>query len=697
MDDNKFWTMFRENEVQKVKKILKDSRQEIWTVSCCGKVFIMQVLLDIDSEIPSDEIASILEKIQGKKCPYVPEVAGFTIGAENVTKIYYNGEAEITLTDFLANRGKSLIDQTKNEMVMKIVVGLYELKQINIIHGRLDTDSILLDYMKEPLIIGYGIHELLRVNTNSVFFDKNSDPKEPSFESDIYSLGYVACYLLCGSNPTRELRKSQNQPLQNRKKDLRNNSDDNEEEEEESDDIGTKVVSLNMKNLPSYVKQTLEKCWEESDGRIDISTLLDRCFSSEFCLKDSAINSLFELQAKIMPPSFIPTKIVNLSFLNYFQTQNIVELTTVNRSLTNEITSLRKIVYKGKTNDNKINEIEQRLNLLEQRNERLTEALSGFMDKDQLITLPLDNQNNGILAYLINSQDSFFDKTVVTRQSSGDVWEIIDENTFTNYSSGSGDYEWVQFEFPEEISVTSFYIKSAHRSFLRTWNFVAYDNQSTRIVLHEAVDDQTLNGKYKETKINVKATSARVFRIEKNGPNWSNTNFFRLKHVELYSDNPKYLGGVFKTLLKESNGDSHHAKVNVTASNFDFRHFHEVNPSKSLCTLDDPELPWIQFELTKGKAVITGYRMQQLTNWPFGSWSVQGSNKGKTDSDDWTVIHRVNTEEKFKDVIVQSCRSDGAFKYFRLVCETPPPDNDVLKLRLRHFDIFGSYIPDVAK
>ena len=112
---------------------------------------------------------------------------------------------------------------------------------------------------------------------------------------------------------------------------------------------------------------------------------------------------------------------------------------------------------------------------------------------------------------------------MVFSQSNGDIYCIIDPDSPGYYSSGSGEYEWVQFEFQELISVVLFKIKSAHHG---DWN---------ETILYKKKDDQTLNG---EITFNFKAIEAKRFRIEKFRENWVGTNFMLIKNFEFYSDDP---------------------------------------------------------------------------------------------------------------------------------------------------------------
>jgi hypothetical protein len=174
--------------------------------------------------------------------------------------------------------------------------------------------------------------------------------------------------------------------------------------------------------------------------------------------------------------------------------------------------------------------------------------------------LPLSPAGDGIFARLIGAQATPFDRRVIASQSSGDIHCLISADSPDNYSSGSREFEWVEFEFPEPIRVTAARLKSAHRAFLKTWAFCSFDDSGSKIVLHSAKNDAVLNGTGNEVVIGFAPTTARRFRIEKYGANWAGTNFFRLKNVELFSDEPRFADGVFRTLVAEA-GDPHRARV----------------------------------------------------------------------------------------------------------------------------------------
>jgi hypothetical protein len=317
-------------------------------------------------------------------------------------------------------------------------------------------------------------------------------------------------------------------------------------------------------------------------------------------------------------------------------------------------------------------------------------ALASFFAPNCRFEFPVSFKLNGVFSHLITSQASPFDRFVIVSQSSGDVWRLIDPNSQDNYSSASGEWEWIQFDFPEPISIVGLKLKSAFRSFLKTWSFASIDRDGVRTELFSTVDDERLNGSSNEVVVDLKSTVSSTFRLEKYGMNWQGTRFFRLKNIELFSDQPEYLGGVFRTLVEKA-GECHHARVLVSASNFDFQHFHILGARKSMCTLLDEGPPWIQFEITRGSVIVNGYRLEFVTDNIFGAWSLQASN----DLDAWSVIDRRSGPPGTQRLEVCHCRSEIAFRYFRVYYEARDTQGTP-KLRLRHFEIFGIYLDSSA-
>jgi hypothetical protein len=89
----------------------------------------------------------------------------------------------------------------------------------------------------------------------------------------------------------------------------------------------------------------------------------------------------------------------------------------------------------------------------------------------------------------------------------------------------------------------------------------------------------------------------------------------------------------------------------------------------------------------KGAAVIQGYRFEQLDSFLLEFWSLQAS----TDAVDWTVLDQHAGDQAPELFRLFPVESPIPWKYFRIVYEAPGESGN-LKLRLRHFDIFGIYL-----
>ena len=361
--------------------------------------------------------------------------------------------------------------------------------------------------------------------------------------------------------------------------------------------------------------------------------------------------------------------------------------------MSNEIDKLKRVLMSIKDNKQETDEeLKKTKSEIDMNFIKTLVSISKNKDnKCDSLYIPVTTNAGGIFFYLTNSKKSVFDHSIIPSQSSGDIYCIIDENDEGNFSSGSGDYEWIQFEFQEEIQINSFKIQSAHRSFLKSWSLIAFDSDDNEITLFETEDDERLKGKYAQlTEKCIKNVKTSRVRLEKYGENWNDSNFIRIKNIEFYCKNRKYSNGIFKKLISEAPGkDPHKSNVYITSSNFDFRFFHLLNPPRTICTLYDEEAPWFQVELTKGKVAVEGYRIKQLPHFPFYSWSFEASNNKK----DWDVLDVNEIEEdQFAELMTFTCKSNRPYSVFRIY-NRMVNENDDIKLRLQHFDVFGLYIP----
>ena len=592
------------------------------------------IILIFKIEISKDEFISSIKKMSEYKFPSFPEIIGYEYNhqitkAPTVLYSYIDGNP----LKFVINTDEKLDSSFQYMLISTVVFTIKYLIQNHIPICGFKAGNILITKTHEVFIFGVGIQALdskdYKNSLQRILCDACSEVLDDSFESD-------GSNEICFSNPLYYNIHS-----------LCDGS-----KEFDIDIIIDLLISVNFSSF-NEKSQFIENY---------ISKLFSKIISD---------NALFQLYKKSMN-----------------QAIQINELSATIDHLNDEIREMNEIVMSLQIDKNHINEISNQINDMKVKYDHSLSVIQSLMLPSAHTKIPMSHTNPGIFSYLIKSQKSVFDHFVVPSQSSGDLYCIIDENNQQNFSSGSGEYEWIQFEFKNPVSVVSLKVQSAHRSFVKTWKFIAYDDDDEKIVLYSTQDDPALNGTNKEVILNVKATSSKKFRFEKYGPNWAGTNFIRIKNIEFYSDDPDYLGGIFKTLVEKAGGDPHKADVYITSSNFDFKRFHKISPSRTLCTLYDEEPPWFQVELTNGKAIVNGYRVQILDNFPITRWKVLGSNDGES----WETIHEVDAKpSEISTLMTFNVSSKNPFSLFRFV-NTMENTNDDLKLRLKHFDIFGVYL-----
>ncbi|OHS99634.1 hypothetical protein TRFO_33868 [Tritrichomonas foetus] len=663
-----------------------------------------------------NSIGKVLD-ITNNNYPLFLQIVGFEYNNQitNCPTIFYEYSDIRSLQEIVA----------KNELIeqgcqFKIISGVAFLIKFLITHklpvGPLSFKNIYINKNKDPIFMGvhfddYSANQAsdsfckILIKLCSEVLDESFNSINSSYDENYCFVNQVYSQMHSILEPDHE---NDNENENDRESDKENENDDEKDCRKNSEDDSNGNKTSNHKKGKKNTEKNIDvqnfSHFEEKIAKIiDVAVSIDLRkiirnlseYDNDVSIMNSSIQNVELFLSKIFTESLSEQSLLQLYRKSNQQQRQINELSSTIENLTEELREMSQIIFKLQNNQNQIQEVTKKAIDLDENVKQKLSILKSLIDPIHRIEIPLDNSRNGIFAYLINNQTSKFDRDLVPSQSSGDVYCIIDENNPGNFSSGSGDYEWVQFEFKEPISLVSFMIRSAHRAFLKTWNLVAYDDHENEIILYQTKDNPSLNGKNKEVILNVKAYKAQTFRLEKLGENWAGTNFMRIQQIEFYSDDPKYLGGVFKTLLEEAGGDPHKADVFITSSNFDFQRFHKLSPSRSLCTLYDQDSPWFQVELTKGFAIVHGYRIQILDNFPIYKWQLIGSN----DKENWDVIHEVSiSQNDCSSLMIFECNSKLPYSTFRFL-NTMENKNDDLKLRLKHFDIFGIYLinePSVA-
>lgn len=631
------------------EQLVEDDNFESWIATDGEKQYIVTVLSEpFEDSSREQKFTEVLTKLSTIQSPTLLPIIGFTASnpASGLPTIFYECSSRKPLEPFLKPNDQ-LSNTEKLIIISGVVAAAQTLEGNGVDVGPLSPESVLLDDAKEPCLFNYGLTEII---------DDDCD------ESSIVSFGTLIMQVMA-----TKIR------------------DDSSDDDDSSD-------SEQIPIMPGFFVDLYSQCDEDSEIQLSFEDVLRLFMSEQFIIPGADASAVHAYQIRVVSLDFSKKMVIEIYQQSEIRKAQCDELQSVVDYLTEELETAKSDADDFANEERKTQKMIEEKESLSRELDNLSYLLRCFMKPGCKVDIPLSAEKMGIFGYLVSSQKYACDKFLVASQSSGDVYCIIDENSKDNFSTGDGEVEWVQFEFPKPISVCSVKIRSAHRSFMKNWSILAISESGKTRTLYEAKDEPGLNGKGKEMIVDVPATQSKVFRIRKTGKNWAGTNFARIKHVELYSEEPEYCGGVFKRLLERCGGDPHKAAVLVTASNFDFRSFHKLYPRRSLCTLYDTDKPWIQFEITRGRAIVHAYRMKQHAEFRFDKWSLLGSNDGVT----WATIDRQNGKRPRDPLIIVECRCNIPYQMFRIVSDMPLTDD--LKLRIAHFDIFGIYleVADVA-
>lgn len=303
-------------------------------------------------------------------------------------------------------------------------------------------------------------------------------------------------------------------------------------------------------------------------------------------------------------------------------------------------------------------------------------------------TAPLEFNEPGIICRLNSQQKNFFDPLYVASTSSSDPYNLIDPDSKDIFYT-TAKKEFFEFEFQEPININGVKLYSFQQNFPKSFD-IRIDGEIV-VSIEEATQ---LNGKNQEMKIDIEPRSCRKIRFIQTGPNWDKgTNYVIYKRVEFTSPDEKYKKGVFATLIEnQENNDPHKCGVHIAASNFDFNSFYSFDAKYCIITVSEED-SWFQVELTKGSAVLTGFRLRRCNPGKIKSLKIIATDDVNKTTDSWSTLFELDEKSEEKTPLVEIYKFNKpspSVKYVRLI-QTGPNWEKQLGLKFLHFDIFGTY------
>ncbi|KAK8900331.1 hypothetical protein M9Y10_002655 [Tritrichomonas musculus] len=254
----------------------------------------------------------------------------------------------------------------------------------------------------------------------------------------------------------------------------------------------------------------------------------------------------------------------------------------------------------------------------------------------RFFTVEMSKKGPGILAQLNDKQETPFDRLFIASQSSADIYTLLvphAEGQFTLVGINS----FIGFDLETPVTISGVTIFSDNSYFPKSFD-IAIDG----ITMKSVKVANELNGAYKDMTVKFDPIRGRKVRFRSTGPNWTGESFLLVKGIELLSTEAKYSKGVFATLVSESeNKDPHKSPVIVFASSLDFDSFYLLDADKNVSTYPYKN-SWFQVELTKGTAILNGFRFWRCNPEKLRSYKLICTDDSSKPESSWTTLIEIN-------------------------------------------------------
>lgn len=319
-----------------------------------------------------------------------------------------------------------------------------------------------------------------------------------------------------------------------------------------------------------------------------------------------------------------------------------------------------------------------------------------------------DEKDDGIIAFLVRNQNNKYDPDYVASMSSGDIYGSIcpDKDgkyggffTHTNHSLKYAPVKNTKFtiELQNKTKVSSIKFFGPHKENykghqIKKFSYTIYDDDT--LLETEEINETLSEGKVitvdLKKPVDLSKITVKTIGIENEGTKWP-----LFGGVELFSEDNK---NIFKDLIEKSNfHDPHRCGVYISATQYDtnkFYHFQDSLPNRYvIATLNYESDSWFKIELTKGKAIITGFIFQKGdSHFPI-DYKIIASDNDEKDEKDWLLLHEGKGESIEELVIKKHFNEYKPARFIKIVL-TGKNNNSDYQLDFCHFDIFGFYLPN---
>ncbi|KAK8843537.1 hypothetical protein M9Y10_024592 [Tritrichomonas musculus] len=364
------------------------------------------------------------------------------------------------------------------------------------------------------------------------------------------------------------------------------------------------------------------------------------------------------------------------------------------KSQSEKILSLEEAEKKNKEMTDQIKEMEKKIKEQAEKIAKLekmkkNDSLPVQPNFGRFFSVDLSLKEPGILHTLKKQEKSPFDRLFVASQSSSDIYNIIAPDTKDYFSTyDEGDF-FIQFELKESVMLSGVTVFTSSENFPKS-----FDIEVEGKVVKSVKNATELNGEDRQMTVNFKPTRGKKVRFIQTGKNWDDEdNYLFVKRIELLSTEKKYSGGVFATLVANSeNKDPHKCPVFISASCFDNNSFYLVDSSCPIMN-ENGEKEWFQVELTRGVAILNGFRLERDEDTKLRNYKIICTDDSSKPESSWTTLIEINEKKEDEHELLdiyEFPHPSPLTRFVRLVSTGQNWDgsND---FKFIHFDVFGSY------
>jgi hypothetical protein len=296
-------------------------------------------------------------------------------------------------------------------------------------------------------------------------------------------------------------------------------------------------------------------------------------------------------------------------------------------------------------------------------------------------------QDSGVIGHF-RKTDSLFTSGCTLRQSSGDVFCLIDPDSQDVYESGSSGQAWIRIELRDPLIIHAIRIQAANGHFPCDFR-ISFTGPAG--ALNRPVRGANLAAPFQSETYSVGPLSITAVTITQSGPAWDGQQRVRFKSLELFAPAGLYSHGFFRALFN-AHRDRIHQLISITARDYDLSDIHSLTPRTTVCIFGSAQA-WVEVAFDNHRLLVNSYRLDRNGPRRLRSWRLVGTNDNSLPLAQWTTIdsRREATQGQIRLLECYPCLG-GPFRYFRIVQQEPNWDNNLI-LRFKHFELFGALIP----